>query len=280
MDGGANGLFRNDQGVFTDVAAEAGIADGGRGVGDDSYGTVRPCVVDYDVDGRMDLFMANYGPNALYHNEGDGRFRNVAEELGVAIDSRYDTCIFGDYGLDGQVDLYVNGTVGGDTQYRDYLFRNTEEGFVDVTPAELLRLNADHGAQWVDFDGDGALDLSLTGAPPAGMHYVMRNSGGDDGSGASIQVLVVDAEGNLTRAGAEVRIYRAGTDELLGAQVVDSGSGYNSQNAAPVHFGLPGPGRVDIEVVFPGGGRRDAVRETGVDPASVAGRPITIRTDR
>ena len=70
----------------------------------------------------------------------------------------------------------------------------------------------------------------------------MRNSRGDDGSGASIQVLVVDAEGNATRAGAEVRIYRAGTDELLGAQVVDPGSGYNSQNAAPVHFGLPGPG--------------------------------------
>ena len=51
MDGGANGLFRNDQGVFTDVAAEAGIADGGRGIGDESYGTVRPCVVDYDADG-------------------------------------------------------------------------------------------------------------------------------------------------------------------------------------------------------------------------------------
>jgi hypothetical protein len=110
------------------------------------------------------------------------------------------------------------------------------------------------------------------------MHDVMRNSRGDDG--ASIQVLVVDAEGNATRAGAEVRIYRAGTDELLGAQVVDSGSGYNSQNAAPVHFGLPGTGLVDIEVIFPAAGRRDAVRETGVDPASTVGRPVTIRTGR
>ena len=280
MDGDANGLFRNDQGLFTDVAEEAGIADGGRGVGDPAYGTVRPCVVDYDADGRMDLFMANYGPNALYHNEGDGSFRNVAEELGVAIDSHYDTCAFGDYDLDGRVDFFVNGTVSGDTHYRDYLFRQTEDGFVDVTPAEILELHADHGVQWLDFDGDGALDLSLTGAPPTGMHYVMRNSRGDDGGGVSIQVLVVDAEGNATRAGAEVRIYRAGTDELLGAQVVDSGSGYNSQNVAPVHFGLPGPGLVDIEVIFPAGGRRDAVRETGVDPASTVGRPVTIRTGR
>ena len=164
--------------------------------------------MDYDADGWMDLFMANYGPNALYHNEGNGQFRNVAGELGVAIDSRYDTCVFGDYDLDGRIDLFVNGTVAGDTQYRDYLLRNTEDGFVDVTPPELLTLNADHGAQWVDFDGDGALDLSLTGAPPAGMHYVMRNSRNDGESGASIQVLVVDAEGNATRAGAEVRVYR------------------------------------------------------------------------
>ena len=62
--------------------------------------------------------------------------------------------------------------------------------------------------------------------------------------------------------------------------VVDSGSGYNSQNVAPVHFGLPGAGLVDVEVVFPAGGRRDAVRETGVDPASTVGRPVTIRTGR
>jgi len=278
MDGDANGLFRNHEGMFTDVAAEAGIADGGRGIGDESYGTVRPCVVDYDADGWMDLFMANYGPNALYHNEGNGRFRNVAGELGVAIDSHYDTCVFGDYDLDGRIDLFVNGTVAGDTQYRDYLLRNTEDGFVDVTPPELLTLNADHGAQWVDFDGDGALDLSLTGAPPTGMHYVMRNSRNDGEGGASIQVLVVDAEGNATRAGAEIRVYRAGTNELLGAQVVDSGSGYNSQNVAPVHFGLPGNGRVDVEVVFPSGGRRDATRETDVDPSSTAGNPVTIRT--
>ncbi len=278
MDGGANGLFRNHEGMFTDVAAEAGIADGGRGIGDESYGTVRPCVVDYDADGWMDLFMANYGPNALYHNEGNGQFRNVAGELGVAIDSHYDTCVFGDYDLDGRIDLFVNGTVAGDTQYRDYLLRNTEDGFVDVTPPELLTLNADHGAQWVDFDGDGALDLSLTGAPPAGMHYIMRNSRNDGESGASIQVLVVDAEGNATRAGAEVRVYRAGTNELLGAQVVDSGSGYNSQNVTPVHFGLPGHSRVDVEVVFPRRGRRDVTRETGVDPSSTAGNPLTIRT--
>ena len=220
--------------------------------------------------------MTNYGPNALFHNEGDGRFRNVAEEMGVAIDSRYDSCAFGDYDLDGGMDLYVNGTVSGDKQYRDYLFRLADSGFIDVTPTELIELNADHGAQWTDFDQDGDLDLSLTGVNSDGMHYVMRNSHESYGGGTSIQVLVIDAEGNATQAGAEVRIYRAGTDELLGFQIVDSGSGYNSQNVAPVHFGLSDNGQVDIEVTFPGGGRRGRVGISGVGPA---GQIVTIRAE-
>ncbi len=276
MDGDANGLFRNDQGHFTDVALKAGIADGGRGLGNSAYGTVRPCVVDYDLDGFMDLFMTNYGPNALFQNEGDGRFRNVAEEMGVAIGSRYDSCAFGDYDLDGGIDLYVNGTFSGGKQYRDYLFRLADSGFIDVTPTELIELNADHGAQWTDFDQDGDLDLSLTGVNSDGMHYVMRNSHESYGGGTSIQVLVIDAEGNATQAGAEVRIYRAGTGELLGFQIVDSGSGYNSQNVAPVHFGLSDNGQVDIEVTFPGGGRRDRVGISGVGPA---GQIVTIRAE-
>jgi hypothetical protein len=276
MDGDANGLFRNDQGHFTDVAENAGIADGGRGLGNSAYGTVRPCVIDYDLDGLMDLFMTNYGPNALFHNEGDGRFRNVAEEMGVATDSRYDSCAFGDYDLDGRIDLYVNGTVSGGKQYRDYLFRLTSSGFIDVTPMGLRELNADHGAQWIDFDQDGDLDLSLTGANSDGMHYVMRNSREDYGGGTSIQVSVVDAESNATQVGAEVRIYRADTNELLGFQIVDSGSGYNSQNVTPVHFGLSDNGQVDVEVIFPNGGRRDKVGISRVDPV---GQIVTIRAE-
>lgn len=276
MDGDPNGLFRNDGGQFTDVAEAAGVADGGRGIGDNAFGTVRPCVVDYDRDGWMDLFMANYGPNALFRNKGDGTFENVAEAVGVAIDSRYDTCIFGDYDLDGRIDLYVNGTVGRDIQYRDYLFRNTGQGFEDVTPSELLGLSADHGAQWVDFDQDGDLDLSLTGAADDGMHYVMRNSRNNEDAGSSIQVMVVDGSGNATRAGAEVRVYRAGTSELLGAQVLDSGSGYNSQGVTPLHFGLPDSGSVDVEVIFPGAGSRHTTRLEGIDPKSVDRGHLTI----
>jgi hypothetical protein len=71
MAGDANGLFRQQQGAFTDVADAAGVAWGGRTPKDATNGTVRPCVADVDNDGRLNLFFANYGKNGA--RAGDQR---------------------------------------------------------------------------------------------------------------------------------------------------------------------------------------------------------------
>ena len=276
MDGDANGLFKNDGGIFTDVAGEVGLADGGRGLGDEAHGSVRPCAADIDNDGTFELFFANYGPNGLFKKQGEGQWQNMAPELGLAIDARYDACEFGDFDDDGRIDLFVNGTVTGGIQYRDYLFRNTPEGFVDVTPENFLTLDADHGVQWVDFDGDGDIDLSLAGATDSGMHHILRNQTPQRRGARSILVQVVDGNNSKTRAGAEVRIYEAGTRTLLGTRLLDTGSGYDTQSSLPVHFGLPRGGAVDIEVIFPGGGNRSVTTVKDVDPRDHVGQPITV----
>jgi outer membrane protein assembly factor BamB len=277
MDGDANGLFRNDGERFVDVAAELGLEAGGRALGERAYGSVRPNIADYDRDGDLDIFLANYGPNGLLRNDGDGGFTNVAAASGLAIESRYDSGAWGDWDNDGLPDLYVNGTIGGGTTYRDYLFRNEGAGFTDVTPALLLAQNADHGVQWADFDGDGDLDLALTGSGAEGMTHLLRNLLAPERARRSVQVLVLDDKGHYTRAGAEVRLYAAGTRDLLGMGIVDTGSGYDAQNALPVHLGAPGEGRVDVEVTFLTPRGRAVVTVADVDPAAEAGRPVVVR---
>jgi penicillin G amidase len=279
MDGDANGLFRNDGRRFTDVAKELGVDSGGRPLGSTLFGSVRPSLADYDNDGNFDVFCANYGPNGLYRNLDGKRFVNVAPELGLAIDNCYDAGAWGDWDNDGRVDLYVNGTVTRGRSFEDFLFHNDPGRFADVTPDLLRKWDADHGVQWFDFDGDGDLDLALTNAAATGMHYILRNELPADRAKRSLQVAVVDANGRYTRAGAEVRVFDSATGKLLGTGLMDTGSGYDSQNAMPVHIGLPQTGPVDVEITtLTAKGRKNA-RLAKVDPAAFAGRPIIVKTD-
>jgi hypothetical protein len=266
MDGDANGLFRNDKGKFADVAAEAGAAGLGREPGVAANGTVRPCVVDINNDGHLDLVGANYGPLGLLLNRGGGKFEDVSKAWKIAIDGRYDTCAPADVDHDGHIDLYVNGTVTGGKNYPDFLFRNTGSAFEDATPDALRKLNADHGAAWADVDDDGDLDLAVTGVGTDVMPLLFRNLLPPEIARRSIFVRVIDGRGRQTMPGAEVRVYSTGTRTLLGTRLVDSGSGYNTQDAAPVHFGLPTLEPIEIEVTWPANGRRQTPLSRIVSP--------------
>jgi hypothetical protein len=275
MDGDANGLFRNDGGKFTDVADAAGVAWGGRAPRLAANGTVRLCAADVDGDGKLDLFAANYGPLGFFSNRGKGVFEDRSSAWAINIDSRYDACAFADVDHDGKLDLYVNGTITGGASWQDSLFRNTGSAFVDVTPAVIRQQQADHGVQWADVDGDGDLDLALTGSRTDGTHLVMRNMLPAAAARRGLHIRVVDAKGHATRAGAEVRAFAAGTTRLIGSRLVDGGSGYDAQNDMPVHFGVPsGVLRVDVQVIVPLGGKRTAIWQRGVAPGQV----ITVRT--
>ena len=272
MDGDANGVFRNDGTGFIDIAVELGLAWGGRAPAAANQGTVRPCAADVDGDGRLDLFFANYGPNGLFLNRGNGRFEDVSQAWGIAIDARYDSCAFADVDRDGLLDLYVNGTVTGGVSYRDYLFHNTGRQYVDETPANVRSLEADHGVQWADYDADGDEDLAVTGVAAAGMHALLRNELARSVLRRALHVHVVDERGR-TLPGAEVRLYRTGTRALLATRLVDTGSGYNSQNMIPVHFGVQDTASVDVEVTLPTRGERKVTKVS----ARAGHGPITIR---
>ena len=191
---GANGLYRNrGNGSFEDITEQAGVAVR------DAIG-VTASFADIDNDGDADLYVTNVrSPNVLFLNLGDGRFRDISAESGLAIDAHSSAATFFDYDRDGRLDLFLSviGEYTTDVElemtgtpldevpdgppvtyfqgHRDAfaghleqtrqrvsrLFRNVGGNrFVDVTEdLELLDDGWTGDASPVDFDEDGWVDL-------------------------------------------------------------------------------------------------------------------------
>ena len=149
-----NRLYRNDNRgrSFTDATARGGAADPGYGFG--------VAAADYDADGDPDLYVANYGANALYRNDG-GIFSAV--DAGVA-DPRWSTSTgFLDYDRDGDTDIYVanDGTM-------NFLYENQGGTFAEIGLVAGTRYDehghaeAGMGVDFGDYDRDGDMDLYVT----------------------------------------------------------------------------------------------------------------------
>jgi hypothetical protein len=127
-------------------------------------------VADFDRDGWQDFYVTNSAEgsrNHLYRNLGDGTFRDVAGDMGVADVNQTGTgvsmgAVWGDYDNDGFEDLFLY-------KYgRPELFHNEKgKGFVAVSErAGLPKWVNANSAVWFDYDGDGKLDLILAGYWP------------------------------------------------------------------------------------------------------------------
>src|SRR5580704_4693310 len=124
-------------------------------------------IVDFDRDGWSDIYVTNSAigsKNTLYRNLGDGTFKDVAAELGIADVNQSGTgvstgAVWGDYDNDGYEDLFLI------KWGRPELFHNDQgHGFTRVTEQAGLPpwINA-NTAIWLDYDGDGLLDLFVGG---------------------------------------------------------------------------------------------------------------------
>src|SRR3546814_5380851 len=115
------------------------------------------------------------------------------------------------------------------------LYRNLGgKGFANVLPAGSALDVADHGVQWIDYDRDGALDLSVTrGYTATGGHLLFHNDLDKQTARRSLSVRVLDKAGRFTRLGAAVRLYDAvGTN--IATRQVSTGVGYTSPGTQPL----------------------------------------------
>ncbi len=170
-------LLRNDNGVFVDVAQEAGVTVGG---------DATACAwADYDGDGLVDLYFTRYWgwANELYHNEGDGTFTLVNGAVGLpeantkSGSASYHAAWF-DVDHDGDLDLYVANDRCYNGLAPNQLWRNDGGVFVEEAAAWGLDVCIDAmGLSFNDFDGDGFLDIYITNVPYG--HVLLK--GGCDG---------------------------------------------------------------------------------------------------
>jgi enediyne biosynthesis protein E4 len=204
---GQNALYHNNgNGTFTDVTAKAGLAQ------KTARWNTGCAFVDYDRDGHLDLFVANYidldlktaplpesgpclykgvmvacgppglngGKDILYHNNGDGTFTDVSEQSGItSTSSTYGLGVLtADFDDDGWPDIYV-----ANDSTASALFHNLKNGhFEDIAIAGGAALSPDGkpqagmGVAAGDYDHDGRLDIVKTNFA-GDTHSLYRNLG-------------------------------------------------------------------------------------------------------
>ncbi len=183
---------------FTDVTADSGLAKIATGYG------MGVAAGDVDNDGFTDLYVTNYGPNQLLHNQGDGTFRDVTATAGLGDPAWSTSAAFFDFDRDGWLDLFVTNYVVFDvarnprcfapSSRRDYcgpsafpgvadrLWRNQGAGglgFEDVSVRSRVAAQkaAGLGVVSADFDGDGWLDLYVANDGEANHLWLNQQDG-------------------------------------------------------------------------------------------------------
>jgi tetratricopeptide (TPR) repeat protein len=149
---------------FVDVTTEAGIlTKASAGDAKDLAGFLGPgaCFLDYDGDGRIDIFLPDNGAQggmSLYHNLGSGKFEDVTRKAGLDPTLHAIGCTAGDYDNDGFVDLVIglDGRVLLEHNEKNGTFKNaTETAGINTNDLVL-------GLTFLDYDHDGDLDLYIT----------------------------------------------------------------------------------------------------------------------
>jgi hypothetical protein len=196
-------LFKNNRdGTFTDVTIGSGL--------EHKTGWGQACCVgDYNNDGWNDLFVTYYGQNALYQNNGNGKFTDVTKEAGLLQDRlRWNSgCSFLDYDRDGHLDLFVGNYIDLDLKKtplpedanctykgivvacgppgldggKNLLYRNKGDGtFEDVSQKSgmwgVLGTYALSCAA-CDLDGDGWPDIYVANDSTSATFYVNQKDG-------------------------------------------------------------------------------------------------------
>ncbi len=150
-----NNLFPGGDTTFTDITTSAGIS---------LTGAQMPAWADFNRDGYLDFYApvaSTTVGDALYRNNRNGTFTNVADSAGVnhQISGISEQAIhWGDFNKDGYPDLFIGSLTGS-----SFFHRNNGDGTFTEVASSLGFQGSARGTQWIDYNNDGLWDLSVAG---------------------------------------------------------------------------------------------------------------------
>ena len=267
-----NFLYRNEAGKeFADWSIFSGAGVSRRGSPDASMGVD---VVDFNNDGRFDIWAANFEMEsfALYENLDEMQFRHVSDITGVSAIGAYYVgwgTAFVDLDLDGDCDTVVcNGNVvqhpkHAPTLQKMVLLENISgEYFEEVTQqagTALMRPQHGRGLAWTDWNRDGKVDLLTT--PTHSEAQLLQNE--SDVPGRSLTVRLIGTDSPRQPVGAIVEMVASSgsqTKQLIG------GGSYASTSLSEIHFGIPKDSKpTELHVRWPQGGEQSILIKANDD---------------
>jgi hypothetical protein len=239
-------LLQSDSGRFVERTEFAGLSY--EKMTSDYRGTNGFSFQDIDNDADLDLVITGYHGSKLYRNNGEGRFELVRRFEGV-----HYTGAFGDVDLDGDLDFYIAGDTG--------MYVNNGSGgfrFEEGIGLDGIGLDA-RSAVFADMDNDGDLDVLIASKQGPNTFFVNEAS-----PGGWLKVALTAPNGERGAIGAEVSLYQGET--LVGYRVVQTSTGYCSQDPSLLHFGVEPTGTYDLRVTFKEG---TVVTRKGLAPRQV-----------
>ncbi|MGE5644520.1 MAG: CRTAC1 family protein [Acidobacteriota bacterium] len=249
-----NFLFHNQKnGTFKEIAVTAGCAYGQSGENTSAMG---PAFVDFDHDGKIDLWVSDSKYNRLMKNVGNLKFQDFTEQAGISqLAAQYVSWGTGvyDFDNDGWADLFIaHGGLIHMVPQEHSIFRNLGNWkFEDLSPSagpyiEKIKTVA-RGAAFGDYDNDGKIDIFIVnlGTPAHLLHNVTQSPN------HWVAFKLVGSKSNRDGIGAQIEVFAGGKHQQR--ERVGS-TGYLSCDDPRVHFGLGAATKAEkVVVTWPSG---------------------------